>query len=93
MIYDPNRWRVAARAHADYDGPVIANLAKNVAAAGTIRVAESCQIASNRAPHQGALLPAILHKTKHRGIVRVATNFLLNLIAYNLIRIPKLVAA
>jgi len=34
-----------------------------------------------------------MRKTKHRGIARVATNFLLNLIAYNLIRIPKLVAA
>ena len=34
-----------------------------------------------------------MRKTKHRGIGRVAANFLLNLIAYNLIRIPKLVAA
>ncbi len=30
---------------------------------------------------------------KHRGIARVAADFLLNLIAYNLIRIPKLLAA
>jgi transposase len=34
-----------------------------------------------------------MRKTKHRGLGRVAANFLLNLIAYNLIRIPKLVAA
>ena len=34
-----------------------------------------------------------MRKTKHRGIGRVAANFLLNLIAYNLIRIPKLTAA
>jgi transposase len=34
-----------------------------------------------------------MRKTKHRGIRAVATDFLLNLIAYNLIRIPKLVAA
>lgn len=34
-----------------------------------------------------------MRKTKHRGIVRVAQDFLLNLIAYNLIRIPKLIAA
>jgi transposase len=34
-----------------------------------------------------------MRKTKHRGIVRVAADFMLNLIAYNLIRIPKLVAA
>jgi hypothetical protein len=34
-----------------------------------------------------------MRKTKHRGIGRVAADFLLNLIAYNLIRIPKLVAA
>ena len=34
-----------------------------------------------------------MRKTKHRGIAKVATDFLLNLIAYNLIRIPKLVAA
>ena len=34
-----------------------------------------------------------MRKTKHRGIARVATDFLLNLIAYNLIRIPKLIAA
>jgi len=34
-----------------------------------------------------------MRKTKHRGIARVAADFLLNLIAYNLIRIPKLVVA
>jgi transposase len=33
-----------------------------------------------------------LRKTKHRGLANVATDFLLNLIAYNLIRIPKLLA-
>jgi hypothetical protein len=33
-----------------------------------------------------------MRKTKHRGVARVAGRFLLNLIAYNLIRIPKLVA-
>ena len=33
-----------------------------------------------------------MRKTKHRGIIRVAADFMLNLIAYNLIRIPKLVA-
>jgi hypothetical protein len=32
-------------------------------------------------------------KTKCRGIARIAANFMLNLIAYNLIRIPKLVVA
>jgi transposase len=34
-----------------------------------------------------------MRKTKHRGIANVASDFLLNLIAYNLIRIPKLLAA
>lgn len=34
-----------------------------------------------------------MRKTKHRGPVRVAGDFLLNLIAYNLVRIPKLIAA
>jgi transposase len=34
-----------------------------------------------------------MRKTKHRGAERVACDFLLNLIAYNLIRIPKLIAA
>jgi transposase len=34
-----------------------------------------------------------MRKTKHRGVARVAAGFLLNLIAYNLIRIPKLIAA
>ncbi|MFZ3012667.1 MAG: IS5 family transposase [Nitrospira sp.] len=33
-----------------------------------------------------------LRKTKHRGVARVAADFLLNLIGYNLIRIPKLLA-
>lgn len=33
-----------------------------------------------------------LRKIKHRGIRRVAADFLLNLIAYNLVRIPKLIA-
>ena len=34
-----------------------------------------------------------MRKTKHRGPARVAGDVLLNLIAYNLVRIPKLVAA
>ena len=34
-----------------------------------------------------------MRKTKHRRIARVTADFLLNLIAYNLIRIPKLMAA
>src|SRR6516164_3824474 len=34
-----------------------------------------------------------LRKTKHRGIASVTADFLLNLIAYNLARIPKLTAA
>lgn len=34
-----------------------------------------------------------MRKSKHRGCVRVATDFLLNLIGYNLVRIPKLIAA
>ncbi len=34
-----------------------------------------------------------MRKTRHRGIARVAADFLLNLIAYNLVRIPKLCAA
>jgi transposase len=33
-----------------------------------------------------------MRKTKHRGVEQVACDFLLNLIAYNLIRIPKLIA-
>ena len=31
-------------------------------------------------------------KTKHRGLAGVAADFLLNLIGYNLIRIPKILA-
>jgi transposase len=38
-------------------------------------------------------LHGTMRKTRHRGIARVATDFLLNLNAYNLIRIPKLAAA
>ena len=34
-----------------------------------------------------------MRKTKHRGLASVATDFMLNLIAYNLIRIPKLLTA
>jgi hypothetical protein len=34
-----------------------------------------------------------MRKTKHRGRARVVADFLLNLIVYNLIRIPKLLAA
>jgi transposase len=33
-----------------------------------------------------------MRKTKHRGLARVAGDFLLNLIGYNLIRLPKLIA-
>jgi hypothetical protein len=35
----------------------------------------------------------LLRKTKHRGIASVTADFLLNLISYNLVRIPKLIAA
>ena len=34
-----------------------------------------------------------LRKTNHRGLAHVASDFLLNIIAYNLIRIPKLITA
>jgi hypothetical protein len=34
-----------------------------------------------------------MRKTKHRGIACVAADFLLNLTAYNLIRVPKLLVA
>jgi hypothetical protein len=34
-----------------------------------------------------------MRKTKHRGITRVAADSMLNLIAYSLIRLPKLMAA
>src|ERR1700730_3436133 len=34
-----------------------------------------------------------MRKTKHRGIAGLATAFLLNLITYNLIRVPNLIAA
>jgi Transposase DDE domain len=34
-----------------------------------------------------------LRKTKHRGLASVTADFLLNLIAFNLTRIPKLLAA
>jgi transposase len=34
-----------------------------------------------------------MRKTKHRGPARVAGDFLLNLIAYNLVRLPSLIAA
>ena len=33
-----------------------------------------------------------MRKTKHRGVARVTADFLLNLIGYNLVRIPKLLA-
>jgi hypothetical protein len=36
-------------------------------------------------------LHGTMRKTKHRGVRRVGGDFLLNLIAYNLVRIPKLV--
>jgi hypothetical protein len=35
---------------------------------------------------------ATMRKVKHRGVERAACDFFLNLIAYNLIRIPKLIA-
>jgi hypothetical protein len=34
-----------------------------------------------------------MRKTKHRGVAAVGADFMLNLIAYNLVRIPKLIAA
>ncbi len=38
-------------------------------------------------------LHGTMRRTRHRGIRRVAGDFLLNLIAYNLVRIPKLLPA
>jgi hypothetical protein len=32
-----------------------------------------------------------MRKTKHRSVARVGSDFMLNIIAYNLVRIPKLV--
>jgi Transposase DDE domain len=34
-----------------------------------------------------------MRKTKHRGIASAAADFMLNLIAYDLIRIPELLVA
>jgi hypothetical protein len=34
-----------------------------------------------------------MRKVKLRGLANVASTFMLNLIAYNLVRIPKLLAA
>ena len=34
-----------------------------------------------------------MRKAKHRGLDRVGAIFMLNLIAYNLVRLPKLIAA
>ena len=38
-------------------------------------------------------LHGTMRKTKHRGVAAVGADFMLNLIAYNLVRIPKLIAA
>jgi transposase len=38
-------------------------------------------------------LHGTMRKTKHRGLAAVGADFMLNLIAYNLVRIPKLIAA
>jgi hypothetical protein len=38
-------------------------------------------------------LHGTMRKTKHRGLTAVGADFMLNLIAYNLVRIPKLIAA
>ena len=38
-------------------------------------------------------LHGTMRKTKHRGIAAIGGDFMLNLIAYNLVRIPKLLAA
>ena len=34
-----------------------------------------------------------MRKTKHRGVARISADFLLNLIGYNLVRMPRLLAA
>jgi hypothetical protein len=66
----------------------------------------NCRLAQNRgkharkragrwpsAPRWGQVARDHARKTNHRGIGRVAADFVLNLIAYNVIRIPKLMAA
>jgi hypothetical protein len=53
----------------------------------TAHVAKNNSVTKTRKQH------GTMRKTKHRGIASVTADFLLNLIAYNLIRIPKLIAA
>jgi hypothetical protein len=38
-------------------------------------------------------LHGTMRKTKRRGLCRVADDFLLNLVGYNLIRLPKIISA
>jgi hypothetical protein len=38
-------------------------------------------------------LHGTMRKTRHRGVAAVGVDFMLNLVAYNLVRIPKLLAA
>jgi transposase len=56
------------------------------------RISQSCR-AMVECIFGGGKLHGTMRKTKHRGIAAIGGDFMLNLIAYNLVRIPKLVAA
>ena len=62
--------------------------------AGMERTSARCASQSRRAMIECIFgwgkLHGTMRKTRHRGCRRVAGDFLLNLIAYNLVRIPKL---
>ena len=59
---------------------------------GDYRISQSCPAMAS-ASSAGANKHGTMRKTKHRGIAAVGGDFMLNLIAYNLVRIPKLIAA
>ena len=56
------------------------------------RISQSCRAMAECIFGWGKL-HATMRKTKHRGLAAVGADFMLNLIAYNLVRIPKLIAA
>ncbi len=56
------------------------------------RISQSCRAMAECIFGWGKL-HGTMRKTKHRGLAAVGADFMLNLIAYNLVRIPKLIAA
>ncbi len=93
---DAKLYRKAAgrEARLSYMGHVVMENCNGLAVAGKVSQANgTAERRASEALLKGKARRRGMRKTKHRGTAAVGADFMLNLIAYNLVRIPKLIAA